>query len=630
MYLKNISIQHTGPLRNLELELPFIDDRPVPVCFVGGNGSGKSTVVSAVVNGMVVTKAVAFNDSEVEKGKVYRLRSPQFIHYGQNYYHILVQFTDDIEIEEWMLDRSREKFEEELGYTPTLASWNRIPQAENDHYRQIPDSNNAAGKAVVEKAFSEGCVLYFPPNRFEEPSWLNEDNLAGNVTFEQRRNTKGFSERLIFSQRRIAAMSAWLLNVLLDNLTTEVQVVPVTLQGPQPEVVNMKRQIEGPNSQILKAITDLLKMIFADEHGTVQLSLGTKHDRRIGIHITYSNGEKKTVPNVFSLSSGESSLFALFATILFDYDRSGSAFSTIQDVSGIVVVDEIDTHLHLDLQRKVLPKLLRLFERVQFIITTHSPLFLIGLQDAFGPNTARIIGLPNGDPIAAEDFSEFESAYAVFKETMLYRESVQSAVLRSRRPLLIVEGRSDLKLLKASWTMIYGGETEPPFDIQAAGIDADQNNRDGGAEQLRRNIEFLATTTDRAIIGIFDNDPAGNAQFKGLNKTAFENWNITSSYRKHRTARVWGMLLPIVPGREEFVTTTNINHRYLEIEHYFNNDILSSNGLMGSGILGTNVFEICGDKMAFAESCESLNDHEFDNFRILFEHIQEISSEFLP
>jgi predicted ATP-binding protein involved in virulence len=188
------------------------------------------------------------------------------------------------------------------------------------------------------------------------------------------------------------------------------------------------------------------------------LFIGSKHNRQIGISITNANGEQRTIPNIFALSSGESSLFALFATILFDFDRSGTAFSTIQDVSGIVVVDEIDTHLHLDLQRNVLPKLLRMFERVQFIITTHSPLFLLGLQDAFSPNAAQIVSMPSGQTISTEEFSEFDAAYTAFTDTLRYRESVQSAVLKSRRPLIVVEGRSDKKILVVAWKKLYGTE----------------------------------------------------------------------------------------------------------------------------------------------------------------------------
>lgn len=44
---------------------------------------------------------------------------------------------------------------------------------------------------------------------------------------------------------------------------------------------------------------------------------------------------------------------------------------------GIVLIDEIETHLHLELQRVILPILTTIFPNIQFVVTTHSPLFLI-------------------------------------------------------------------------------------------------------------------------------------------------------------------------------------------------------------------------------------------------------------
>lgn len=49
---------------------------------------------------------------------------------------------------------------------------------------------------------------------------------------------------------------------------------------------------------------------------------------------------------------------------------------------GIVLIDEIETHLHLELQRLVLPMLTRLFPNIQFIVTTHSPFVLNSLETA--------------------------------------------------------------------------------------------------------------------------------------------------------------------------------------------------------------------------------------------------------
>ena len=59
-----------------------------------------------------------------------------------------------------------------------------------------------------------------------------------------------------------------------------------------------------------------------------------------------------------------------------------SGLRTEFDMEGIVLVDEIETHLHLELQKKVLPILTTLFPNIQFIITTHSPFILSSLDNA--------------------------------------------------------------------------------------------------------------------------------------------------------------------------------------------------------------------------------------------------------
>ena len=49
-------------------------------------------------------------------------------------------------------------------------------------------------------------------------------------------------------------------------------------------------------------------------------------------------------------------------------------------VAGIVLIDEIETHLHLELQRKILDLLTSIFPNIQFIMSTHS-LFIINSVD---------------------------------------------------------------------------------------------------------------------------------------------------------------------------------------------------------------------------------------------------------
>lgn len=49
---------------------------------------------------------------------------------------------------------------------------------------------------------------------------------------------------------------------------------------------------------------------------------------------------------------------------------------------GIVLIDEVETHLHLRLQRLILPMLTSLFPNIQFIVTSHSPFVLCSLNNA--------------------------------------------------------------------------------------------------------------------------------------------------------------------------------------------------------------------------------------------------------
>ena len=52
------------------------------------------------------------------------------------------------------------------------------------------------------------------------------------------------------------------------------------------------------------------------------------------------------------------------------------------DLPGIVLIDEIETHLHLEMQKNVLGFLENVFPNIQFIVTTHSPFVLSGTKNA--------------------------------------------------------------------------------------------------------------------------------------------------------------------------------------------------------------------------------------------------------
>jgi uncharacterized protein (TIGR02646 family) len=77
------------------------------------------------------------------------------------------------------------------------------------------------------------------------------------------------------------------------------------------------------------------------------------------------------------LSDGYKSVFALAVDIM---STLASEKVTYDLAEGIVLIDEIGTHLHPRWKMEVVSRLRKCFPRIQFIVTTHEPLCLRGLQ----------------------------------------------------------------------------------------------------------------------------------------------------------------------------------------------------------------------------------------------------------
>lgn len=86
--------------------------------------------------------------------------------------------------------------------------------------------------------------------------------------------------------------------------------------------------------------------------------------------------EKRERFDFNSMSSGYAAVFAILNDLIMRLEKKGS------DTEGIVLIDEIDTHLHLDLQKKILSILIQLFPNIQFIVSTHSPFVLSSTDNA--------------------------------------------------------------------------------------------------------------------------------------------------------------------------------------------------------------------------------------------------------
>lgn len=80
--------------------------------------------------------------------------------------------------------------------------------------------------------------------------------------------------------------------------------------------------------------------------------------------------------NVNQLSDGEKCLLAMIGDLARRLSIANPSLSNPLEGRGVVLIDEIDLHLHPSWQRKVIPRLGAAFPNCQFILSTHSPQIL--------------------------------------------------------------------------------------------------------------------------------------------------------------------------------------------------------------------------------------------------------------
>lgn len=80
------------------------------------------------------------------------------------------------------------------------------------------------------------------------------------------------------------------------------------------------------------------------------------------------------------LSDGFSAVLDIVMNLILRMEktREGLAYNK----EGIVLIDEVETHLHIELQKKIMPFLTSFFPNIQFIVTTHSPFVINSINDA--------------------------------------------------------------------------------------------------------------------------------------------------------------------------------------------------------------------------------------------------------
>ena len=127
----------------------------------------------------------------------------------------------------------------------------------------------------------------------------------------------------------------------------------------------------------------------------------------------------------YNLSAGFQSVLCMamelaYRTSILNPDLSSEGM----EVEGIVLIDEIEMHLHPAWQWKILDALKNTFPKVQFLIATHSPIILssakdaaiylmrdtntiLALENAYGYNISEVLELRQGTSDMPEEISAY-------------------------------------------------------------------------------------------------------------------------------------------------------------------------------------------------------------------------------
>jgi len=293
--------------------------------FVGVNGSGKTSVLEGIVRTLkVVTDGLQPNSRD-------------------NFDTWMNE--DDIRLVAHQLG-SRTTFERQSTYSlETLIKWDS--KEIEWHFEQSGGNNEQIREAYSEKRrqVQSGkpvelpIVSYYKSSRF----WSNE-------------KIKDIGLYPIGSR----------LDTYIDCLDSKVNSKVIYEWFKRMEFIHFQRKGEIPPE--LEAVKDALSI-------GLEFILNTPFGSRVYFsgeldELLVSNGKGSYFPFRL-LSEGFRNTIGLIGDIAYRTAELNPHIRT--DTSGIVIIDDIDLHLHPSWQRKVVPTLRHIFPNIQFILTTHSP-----------------------------------------------------------------------------------------------------------------------------------------------------------------------------------------------------------------------------------------------------------------
>jgi predicted ATP-binding protein involved in virulence len=357
--IKKIVLHNRAPFEHIELNF---QNKGITL-LSAVNGGGKTTVLSHIADAWyeIVRRAYP-NEYEGKENKYYRVSSGIFSLDNNKPSYASIQFTMGDKIIDYL----------DLRGLITKAEYTRLFSSEYGiKFENIKDALENAGNIkecsqndvkLLKQIFQNNLVTYFPSYRHEQPGYLN-DPFKVRLEYGLTSNFSGYLINPVEIIADLPLLANWLMDIILDH----------SLLVGNNSVQVLFNNINSVFSSVLsvKSGSVLSLGVGQRSQGATRIQIGERDDTGKWIKTVY--------PSIFNMSSGENALVCLFCEIVRQYDKIRPNVP-IQSVTGIILIDEIDKHLHIRMQKDVLPVLIQLFPNVQFILSSHSPFVAMGLD----------------------------------------------------------------------------------------------------------------------------------------------------------------------------------------------------------------------------------------------------------
>jgi len=360
MEIKSFQLHNIGRFEHLDVPLAPTEERPSNVTIlVGNNGAGKTTILNSLAYSL--SWLVARIRSEKGRGE----GIPE---------ELILNGKPDALVELTVIDRmhmENEPFSWELAKarrgrkSAYISKLDQVTSLADLYRSSLTDDESSANLPIIAYYSVERAVLDVPVRIRTKH---NFDQMEG---YDNALSLKGVDFRRFFEWFRER-----------EDIENEVE-IPNDLN----EFFEQINKGEGINSEFWGRFDTFVKSrrdgqlsavreaIYAFMPGFTNLRVR----RKPRLHMSVDKGEERL--NVLQLSQGEKSLMALVGDIARRLAMMNPGLENPLEGDGIVLIDEVDMHLHPTWQRKIIDRLTATFPNCQFVLTTHSPLVISETKD---------------------------------------------------------------------------------------------------------------------------------------------------------------------------------------------------------------------------------------------------------